>query len=209
MGRAMLKRTIGLAAMAGAMLIGPALAADLAPTPAPLPTFLAPPAPVSAYPLGIISEVRGGLMAHGIDEHEFGSVDVNGEVLFVKPYHVAGAWDYLIPRFHLGGNVNTAGRTSDVYGGVTWQFPIYSRFFGELGFGGDANDGDTRKVFPKTGNTDIRVGCVLNFRESASLGYHVDDHWNVMAFAEHASNAGFCTHNEGITAMGARIGYAF
>ena len=30
-----------------------------------------------------------------------------------------------------------------------------------------------------------------------------------MAFAEHASNAGLCAHNEGITAIGARVGYVF
>ncbi|MGI3902883.1 MAG: acyloxyacyl hydrolase [Janthinobacterium lividum] len=188
--------------------LSPAVAADLPARTAPLPTFIAP-APVVSSPYGILSEVRFGVLAHGVDEHEFGTVDVNGEILTVKPTHLQGAWDYLIPRFHLGGNVNTSGRTSDVYGGVTWQFPIYNRFFGELGFGGDLNDGNTSKVFPKFGNNDIRVGCVANFRESASLGYHLDEHWNVMAFAEHASNAGLCAHNEGITAMGARVGYAF
>ncbi len=205
-----LSRT-GRVLIAGAAVIGAlgsASAADLPAAPAPLPTFVAP-SPVVASPFGILSEARFGVLAHGVDEHEFGTVDVNGEVLFNKVYHLSGAWDYLIPRFHLGGNLNTSGRTSDVYGGVTWQFPIYGRFFGELGFGGDLNDGNTSKVFPKFGNDDIRVGCVANFRESASLGYHLDDHWNLMAFAEHASNAGLCAHNEGITAMGARVGYAF
>ena len=201
----------GQVMMAAALSLGslsPVLAADLPATTAPLPTFVAP-APVVSSPYGILSEARFGVMAHGVDEHEFGTVDVNGEVLFVKPTHLEGAWDYLVPRFHLGGNLNTSGRTSDVYGGVTWQFPIYHRFFGELSFGGDLNDGDTRKVFPKFGNDDIRVGCVANFRESGTLGYHLTDHWNVMAFAEHASNAGLCAHNEGITAIGGRVGYVF
>ena len=209
--RQMTLSRIGRALTVGGVMIAalsPVFAADLPAATAPLPTFVAQP-PVAASPYGILSEARFGVMAHGVDEHEFGTVDVNGEVLFTKVYHLSGAWDYLIPRFHLGGNLNTAGRTSDVYGGVTWQFPIYGRFFGELGFGGDLNDGNTSKVFPKFGNNDIRVGCVANFRESASLGYHLDDHWNLMAFAEHASNAGLCAHNEGITAMGARVGYAF
>ena len=208
----MMFRRFGQVVSAGTLFAGavsPAFAADLPARTAPLPTFVAPQPVAPPSPYGILSEARFGVLAHGVDEHESGSVDVNGEVLFNKVYRLQGAWDYLIPRFHLGGNLNTAGRTSDVYGGVTWQFPIYSRFFGELGFGGDLNDGDTRKVFPKTGNTDIRVGCVANFRESASLGYHLDDHWNLMAFAEHASNAGLCAHNEGITAIGARVGYVF
>ena len=201
---------LGRVSTAAALLWGalsPAVAADLPARTAPLPSFVVAP-PAVASPYGILSEVRFGVLAHGIDEHEFGSVDVNGEVLTVKPYHLTGAWDLLIPRFHLGGNLNTAGRTSDVYGGVTWQFPIYARFFGELSFGGDANDGNTSKVFPK-GNDDIRVGCVLNFHESGSIGYHLDDHWNLMAYAQHASNAGACAHNEGITSIGARVGYVF
>jgi lipid A 3-O-deacylase len=204
----MMRLRLGRALMAGALFGGaavPAVAADL-PAPA-LPIFAAPVAAPVASPYGILSEARFGLLAHGVYEHEFGSVDVNGEVLTVKPYHLNGAWDYLIPRFHLGGNLNTAGGTSDVYGGVTWQFPIYRRFFGELTFGGDANDGNTHRVITNT--TDIRVGCTVMFRESASLGYHLDDHWNVMAIAEHASNAGYCSHNEGITAIGARVGYVF
>ena len=206
----MMLSRIGQALSATAVVLGavaPSFAADLPATTAPLPTFVAPP-PAASSPYGILSEARFGVLAHGVDEHEFGTVDVNGELLFNKVYHLSGAWDYLIPRFDVGGNLNTSGRTSDVYGGVTWQFPVYGRFFGELGFGGDLNDGDTRLVFPK-GNTDIRVGCVANFHESGTLGYHLDDHWNLMAFAEHSSNAGLCAHNEGITAIGGRVGYVF
>ena len=182
---------------------------DLPAATAPLPTFLTP-SPAVASPYGILSEARFGVLAHGIDEHEFGSVDVNGELLFnqgLSPVGGLGLPDPALPRRAATSTRPDARATSTA--ASTWQFPIYGRFFGELGFGGDLNDGDTRLVFPKTGNTDIRVGCVANFRESASLGYHLDDHWNLMAFAEHASNAGLCAHNEGITAMGARVGYAF
>ena len=205
----MMRCRYGRALVAGLLLCGfvlPAAAADL-PTPALPPNYVMPAPLVPSSPYGILSEARFGLLAHSIDEHEFGSVDVNGELLTVKPTHLNGAWDYLIPRFHLGGNLNTAGGTSDVYGGVTWQFPIYERIFGEVTFGGSANDGNADRVITNT--TDDRVGCHVMFRESGSIGYRLTEHWNVMALAEHISNAGFCLHNEGVTNMGARLGYVF
>ena len=181
----------------------PAAAADLT-APPPPPTFVAP-AP-AASPYGILSEARLGLLAHGVYTHEFGSVDVNGELLTVRPYSFGNAWDYLIPKFHLGGDLNTVGRTSDVYAGITWQFPLFYRFFGELTFGGSYNDGHTGLVVPTEYS---RVGCHELFRESASVGYHLSEHWNIMAIAEHNSNAGLCKHNEGLTNIGARLGYVF
>ena len=205
----MMRRRDGRALVVGLLLCGsvlPAAAADL-PTPTLPPNYVMPAPLVPSSPYGILSEARFGLLAHSIDEHEFGSVDVNGELLTVKPTHLNGAWDYLIPRFHLGGTLNTAGGTSDVYGGVTWQFPIYQRIFGEVTFGGSANDGNADRVITNT--TDNRVGCHVMFRESGSIGYHLTEHWNVMVLAEHISNAGFCLHNEGVTNMGARLGYVF
>ena len=196
-------RTAVLLAWALSTVAFSARAADLTVAPSP-PTFVAP-APVSS-PYGILSEARFGLLAHGVYTHEFGSVDVNGELLSVRPYTFGTAWDDLIPKFHLGGDLNTDGRTSEVYAGITWQFPLYQRFFGELTFGGSYNDGHTGLVVPPEYS---RVGCHELFRESASLGYHLTEHWNIMAIAEHNSNAGLCKHNEGLTNIGARLGYGF
>ncbi len=181
----------------------PAPAADLS-VPPPLPTFVAP-APVTS-PYGILSEARLGLSAHGVYTREFGSVDVNGELLTVRPYTFGTFWDYFIPKFHLGGDLNTDGKTSEVYAGITWQFPLYQRFFGELTFGGSYNDGHTGLVVSPEFS---HVGCHELFRESAALGYHLTEHWNIIAIAEHNSNAGLCKHNEGLTNIGARLGYVF
>lgn len=203
----MVRRGSGLLAallLTGA-IITPAMAADLT-APPPPPVFV-PPAPQPASPYGILSEARFGLLAHGVANHEWGSVDINGELLSVKPVTLATGWaNYFIPRFHVGGDLNTAGRTNDVYTGLTWTFPIYGRLFGEATFGGSYNDGHTGFVVPKDYS---RVGCHTLFRESVSLGYHIDDHWNVMALAEHDSNAGLCKHNEGLTNIGLRLGYVF
>ena len=181
----------------------PSVAADL--TPPPLQPTFTPPPPVP-NPYGILSEVRFGLLAHGVYTHEYGSVDVTGEVLTVRPYTTGTFWDYFIPKFHLGTDINTVGGTSSVYGGITWQFPIYQKVFGELTFGGSLNDGHTGIVVPTEYS---RVGCHELFRESAALGYHLTEHWNIVAIAGHESNAGYCKHNEGITNIGAKLGYVF
>ncbi len=91
------------------------------------------PAPTASFP-----KSAAACPAHGIIDHEFGTVDVNAEVLSVKPYTFAdnSFWNYFVPRFHLGGDVNTGGKTSQIYAGATWNFPIYQRLFGELTFGG-------------------------------------------------------------------------
>ena len=199
-------RAGGAVAASGAA-IPAALAADLTPPP-PQPVFVAPVAPASTSPFGILSEVRGGVSAHGFPDAESGSVDVNGEVLSVKPYRLPGnsIWNYFIPRLHLGGDLNTAGKTSQVYGGVTWNFPIYERLFGELTFGGEVNDGHAGRIVPDGFN---RVGCNELFRESGSVGYQLTEHWTVMATLEHSSNASLCFHNAGITNAGVRLGYVF
>ncbi len=163
--------------------------------------------PTLHSPYGLLSEVRGGVFYHGYGGPEAGLVDVNLELLsprVVQPN--LGYWDYLIPRLHLGGNINTGGRTSDGYLGLTWTTPQFYRVFGELTLGGSYNDGDIRFV-AAPGNA--AVGCHLMFRESVSLGYQISEHWSVMATAEHISNNRFCNRNAGITNFGGRLGYTF
>ena len=189
-----------------------AVAALLAATAAPAADFPATPttyvAPVaSTGPYGLLSEVRGGIFYHGYDGREAGTVDINAELISPRVVETnSGLWNYLIPRLHLGGNLNTAGRTSDVYTGLTWTFPIYRQLFGELTLGGSYNDGHTQFNPPAD---YAPVGCHLMFRESASLGYQISEHWTVMATAEHISNDHLCARNAGITNFGARIGYLF
>ena len=204
----MVRHVSGAAVLVGCALSSVALsarAADLT-TPPPAPVFVAP-APVAvSSPFGILSEVRIGASAHGIPKREVGSADINGEILTVKPYTFGNAWDYLVPRFHVGGDLNTAGKTSQAYAGLTWQFPIYARFFGEATFGGEYNDGNTSFVVPAG---YAAVGTHVMFRESGSIGYHLTEHWNIMATIEHSSNAGLAKRNQGITNVGGRLAYVF
>jgi hypothetical protein len=155
------------------------------------------------------NEVRLGGYFHGIGNPERDTADVNAEILTRKiwsPSDPDFAW--LSPRLHLGGTVNTAGRTSYGYAGLTWTWEhvIWPRMFAEFSFGISVNNGFTGRFAPLD---HAKVGCAALFRESGSLGYRLDEHWSVMATIEHVSNGGLCNENRGITSAGVRIGYSF
>src|SRR5882762_1310870 len=92
-------------AAASLLAAGPARAADLGyPS-----SFGAPAAPIGRSSPFFLSEVRLGTFAHDPTSPESGSVDINGEVLFAKPFSMPGsAWDFLLPRPSIGATVNTA-----------------------------------------------------------------------------------------------------
>lgn len=159
----------------------------------------------------IIDEVRLGLLAHAPDysKRENGTVDVNGELLSSRlpsSFENPIARFFFTPRFHVGANVNTGGETSWAYTGLTWTIDIFDRAFLELGFGGSVHTG---KLRPTIEDDRLRLGCRVQFRESASLGFRLTKNWSLMASAEHNSNAGLCDYNDGITAVGGRVGYTF
>jgi hypothetical protein len=160
--------------------------------------------PSAAYP---ISEVRLGGLVHDPLSPEAGSVDLSGEVLFVKPFASQDPlWNALLPRPDIGGTANFAGKTSEAYAGFAWDYDVTSRVFVEGGLGGSVNDAHTGLNVPPGYNA---MGCNESFRESASLGFRLTQNWSVMGTVEHMSNAGLCPPNRGLTNFGARIGYAF
>ena len=151
-------------------------------------------------------EVRGGIFLHDPVSPEKGSADVNAEFLSPRLPIQGGAWQVLVPRLHLGGTLNTAGKTSHGYTGLTWDYDLNKSLFVEASLGGDLNNG-------KTGNNLVSgrnaMGCAAAFRESASLGYRLNQSISLMGTIEHVSNAGFCERNRGLTNMGLRLGYSF
>ena len=152
-------------------------------------------------------ELRLGAVAHDPKSPEASSADLNAELLFGKLATSPDSFgNLLIPRPHIGATINFIGRTSNVYAGVTWDVDIYRGLFLEGAFGGAANDGYGGLIVPAGHNA---MGCNVSFRESASIGYHIDEKWSVMATIEHYSNKGFCDRNRGLTNYGMRLGYAF
>jgi lipid A 3-O-deacylase len=156
-------------------------------------------------PPPLIDEVRAGVLAHTIDNNngEDGA-DVNLEVLFRR---LEGRYDNpfldfaLRPRVHVGASANTAGDTNQLYAGFSWDVQLAPRFSLELTFGGALHDGETGD-----GAADS-YGCALNFRESASLGYALDERWTLYGTISHMSNANLCDENTGLTSVGVRLGY--
>jgi hypothetical protein len=144
-------------------------------------------------------------MAHSINANNGeGGADLNLELLFRRP---GGRYDNplldfaLRPRVHVGASVNTQGDTSQLYAGLSWDAQLMPRLSLELTFGGALHDG------PTGGGLDDSYGCSLNFRESASLGYALDERWTVYGTISHMSNADLCDNNTGLTSAGVRLGY--
>jgi lipid A 3-O-deacylase len=171
------------------------------------PSSFGPPAAPISQSSFFLSEVRLGTFAHDPSSPEKGSVDLNGEILFVKPFSVPGsAWDFLLPRPSIGATINFAGKTSQAYAGLTWTYDITKSIFVEGSFGGSVNNGKTGAIVP-VGRT--AMGCNWSFREAGSIGYRFNANWSIMGTVEHMSNAGACKQNRGLTNYGARIGYSF
>jgi lipid A 3-O-deacylase len=155
-------------------------------------------------PSPLIDEVRFGALAHNADaSNGEDGADLNLELLFRRP---GGRYDSplldfaLRPRIHVGASVNTAGDTSQIYAGLSWDVQLLPKLSLELTFGGALHDGPT-EAGPDS------YGCSVNFRESASLGYALDERWTVYGTISHMSNADLCDRNTGLTSAGLRLGY--
>lgn len=181
------------------LLHAPALAADI-------PAARFPPLAEKSSAVGLLNELRLGVMAHDPWSPERGSADIHGQILFAKPFSVAGEQDFLIPRLHLGGTINSAGKTSHIHAGLTFTYDITAKVFVEASIGGALHTGKTAIAAPADRNS---MGCPAHFREQAGIGYRIDGNWSVIASAEHLSNAGLCRKNRGLTNLGVMIGYRF
>jgi hypothetical protein len=153
----------------------------------------------------LVDEVRLGALAHSVEaSNSEGGVDANLELLFRRAatqYNDAFLDAVLRPRIHLGASINTAGDTNQLYAGLSWDVKLAPRFSLELTFGGALHDGPTGRQ-----PTDS-YGCPLNFRESLSLGYALDERWTLYGTFAHMSNADLCDHNTGLSSVGVRLGY--
>ena len=182
-----------------------------------------PPAVSSAAPFGSSDidanryELRLGTFAHGVGSAEQGTVDINPEIVFPRlPFGQSNWWNILIPRPHAGAMINLDGRTSSIYAGGLWTFPLPHHFFAELFFDGEAHNGYLTDAPP--GHADL--GCRYLFHDGGSLGYKFSQHWSLMFTFDHQSNGhpvfgtecgslGSNTPNQGVNDYGLRIGYSF
>ncbi|MGQ7791686.1 acyloxyacyl hydrolase [Faunimonas sp. B44] len=159
---------------------------------------------------GFIDEIRAGATMF-VDDRDFVREDgvfVSGEILFSRfvPELENPILNVLLrPRPHVGATVSTAGKTSQLYAGLTWDIPL-GRFFITGSFGGTVHNGETD---PQPVQTEPWTGCSVMFRESIGLGFNVTDRWSIIGAVDHSSNSGLCTPNDGLTHAGVWVGYKF
>jgi len=170
-------------------------------------------APVPAIAqVKIVDEVKVGVLGHDLGflgHHLEAGPDVNLEMLFTPPDVLAIIGS---PRPHIGADINTAGKTSDGYFGLTWGIMLIQSLFGagdgvfiNGSLGGAVHDG-----YIDSGPLNRKLlGSRVLFRESAELGYQINPAWNISAFLDHISNANLAPRNAGITSAGARLGFKF
>jgi len=162
-------------------------------------------------------DVRLGAFAHGVGSVESGTADINGELVSPRiPFAVNSPWNVLVPRVNIGGQGNLDSRTSFVYTGFVWTFPVFDGFFFEGFVGPAVHNGSLTPTDTKAG-----LGCPVLFHAGASLGYRFDEHWSVMGTFSHLSNGktlfgidcgtnqAASGSNQGLNNYGARIGYTF
>jgi len=166
----------------------------------------------AAAQLNIVDEVKAGILAHDVGflgHHLEKGPDVNLEMLFTAPDLLAVIGS---PRPHIGADINTAGKTSDGYFGLTWGIMLIQSLFGASdgvfingSLGGAVHDGYINSGPP---NRKL-LGTRVLFRESAELGYQLVPGISMSALLDHISNANIGRHNMGITSAGARLGFKF
>lgn len=159
-------------------------------------------APVAEPAAGLISEVRFGAFAHDVTYNREPGVDLNGEILFRRLdfFDLVGTF-----RPHLGGMINTAGATSQVYAGLSWTVDLTANLFVEGGVGGAIHTGEL-----EANRADRKgLGSRVLFRVAGTIGWRFDEHHSLSATWGHISNADLADPNEGLDVVGLRYGYRF
>lgn len=176
------------------------------PQPPPSQTRTAGPAASLADMLRL-GEVRLGIAGH--DTGVFGHNKEDGVdiVLGVRFQPLGGeVWDMVAnPRPFLGFNINTAGDTSSLNGGLNWDWDMWNQSFFSFAWGGALHNG-------KLGTADLNrkeLGSRVLFYLAAELGYRFDRHQSVAVRLDHMSNAGLTDNNEGLDTIGLVYGYHF
>jgi lipid A 3-O-deacylase len=154
-------------------------------------------------------EIRAGAFAHAVGSAEEGTVDLNAEIITPKLFAAPGFWSYLVPQLHVGGMLNLSGKTSSVYAGGLWRFPVLDRFFVEGFFGGAVHNGS---LVDAPGMNAL--GCNPVFHVGGSVGYQFNEHWSAIFTYDHLSNGRVvfgtnCDRNVGTNNYGLRLGYRF
>ena len=156
----------------------------------------------------IVSELRGGVLAHDVDHLWSGfrrenGIDWNGEIVFYRP-GLPILWGRLRPM--LGASINSRGDTSKAYAGALWELEWSTGIFFSAGLSAAIHDG---RLDSRTRKDQKELGTRVLFRTSFDLGYSFNRHHRLMATFAHVSNASRADPNQGLDTVGARYGFRF
>jgi len=173
--------------------------------------------PLASHPArarqSIFDEMRVGVFQHDsaiIGTRKENGVDFALEVLTgpLMRSRLLGA-----PRIVLGGAINSAGKTDQLYLGIDGQWTLarglLSRrdaFSFEATIGGGWNDGKIDVVGTPLEATWKSHGSHFLIRSGASLGYRFNTRWSLAFAFNHISNAGLARRNEGMNDLGLLLG---
>jgi lipid A 3-O-deacylase len=160
-----------------------------------------------------LPEIRGGLVARGIDAGGGGLMDpgsirdANVELLFTAPD--LNAWAIFGElRPHLGATVSFGGQDSKLYGGLSWtvQVPVLPVFL-------EASAGavlSSALATAPSGDASRNFGCGVGLRLAGSAGLQLPAGFSLIGTLEHLPDFGSCgVANRGATNVMARIGHRF
>ena len=161
----------------------------------------------------ILDEVRFGVFQHDTNligvQKELG-VDYALEIL-TRPIirsRLLGS-----PRLVIGGAVNSAGRTNQIYAGFVGRFYLFrdvvarhDGFFFEGTVGADWNDGKLNVLGTPLAQDWKSHGSHFLIRSGLGAGYRFDETWSATLNFNHISNAGLAYPNEGSNDLGLSIG---
>lgn len=119
-------------------------------------------------------------------------------------YSFNNDYEFLWALPHVGASVNVDGYTSALYTGLTWHITMGKKFYLELTFGGAIHNANL-----KVERRRRALGSRLLFRESASLGFNINETHNISFIADHMSNAELAPPNHGLSDYGIRYGIKF
>lgn len=157
-----------------------------------------PPALANSLHLGVLAHDVPDLWSHNNRED---GIDLNLEWTPRWPAWSPGTGTV---GSHLGLNLNSAGDTSYLYGGLNWRLGQSKGWYGRIGLGGALHNGERRFV-----NNDRKaLGSRLLFHIPLEVGYQWSK-YSVSLYFSHISNAYTQDENEGMDTLGLRVGWVY
>jgi lipid A 3-O-deacylase len=167
--------------------------------------------PIGAFAQGkIVDEVRVAVYQHDtpiIGSHRESGADFGFEALSTP------LWSQSAPRFVLGGIVNTAGKTDQIYAGFAGTYDFLHRIFTgddavfiEGMVGGAVHDGKLDVRGTPAAQEWKSHGSRFVFHVGFDFGYRFNPTWSLALTFFHISNANIAQPNQGSNDIGLRLG---